>query len=278
MRNFSASAIILNVQISGENNRNITIFSPDEKIAGISYATLYGGPKSKLRSLVSPMNSGIIYLYRDESKNQTKITDFDVKKYHLSFRENLFKTWAADLSAEILIRTKCAGSPEETWKIENGLLDGMELSDENESRRGLVRFLWRYLEILGIKPDTKFCVQCGENLQKDLQTKSEGFSDRKFSKNDLSSRYYFDADENGFVCPDCARTQNKADLNASHLFSLDKNSIFFLEAVSTLEPKEARKIKIDETSLNEIKSLEYFLLEQACGSKLKTLESGIGIL
>lgn len=267
MRNFSAPAIILNVQISGENNRNVTIFSSDEKISGISYATLYGGPKSKLRSLVSPMNAGIIYLYRDEQKNKTKITDFDVKKYHLSFRENLFKTWAADLSAEILIKTKCAGSPEETWKIENGLLDGMELSDENESRAGLVRFLWRYLEILGIKPDTKFCVQCGESLHSG-----------KFSANGLSSRYYFDSNENGFVCPDCARTQSQADLNASHLFSLGKDSILYLEAVSSLEPKESRKIKIDEASLNEIKSLEYFLIEQACGSKLKTLESGIGIL
>lgn len=278
MRNFSCQALILNVQISGENSSTVTYFSPDEKFAGISYATLYGGPKSKLRSLVSPMNEGVIYLYRDESKNQTKITDFDVKKYHLSFRENLFKTWAADLSAEILIKTKCAGSPEETWKIENGLLDGMELSDEAESRRGLVRFLWRYLEILGIRPNTKFCVQCGESFQKDLQTKLADFPDRKFAPNDLSSRYYFDADENGFVCPDCARTQNQADLNASHTFSLGKDSIFYLEAVSSLEPKEVRKIKAGETSLNEIKSLEYFLIEQACGAKLKTLNSGIGIL
>lgn len=267
MRNFSAPALILSVKISGENNRNVTIFSPDEKIPGISYATLYGGPKSKLRSLVSPMNAGTIYLYRDEQKNQTKITDFDVKKYHLSFRENLFKTWAADLSAEILIKTKCAGSPEETWKIENGLLDGMELSDENESRSGLVRFLWRYLEILGIKPDTKFCVQCGENLHSG-----------KFPANNLSSRYYFDLNENGFVCPDCARTQNQSDFQRGHIFSLGKDSIAYLEAVSTLEPKESRKIKLDSASLNEIKSLEYFLIEQAYGSKLKTLESGINIL
>lgn len=271
MRNFSCPAIILNVKISGENNRNIMIFSPDEKTPGISFATLYGGPKSKLRSLVSPMNTGIIYLYKDEQKNQTKITDFDVKKYHLSFRENLFKTWAADLSAEILIKTKCAGSPKEVWKIENGLLDGMELSDEAESRAGLVRFLWRYLEILGVKPDTKFCVQCGESLHS-----------RKFygnlSENALSSRYVFDIAENGFVCPDCAKTQNTAESNVLSAFSLGKESITYLEAVSSLEPKESRKIKLDSISLNEIKSLVYFLTEQACGSRLKTLASGIGIL
>ena len=116
MRNFSTPALILSTQISGENNRRVTVFSPDE---GIHFATLYGGPKSKLRSLVSPMNSGVIYLYRDEVKNQTKITDFDVKNYHLSFRENLFKTYAASFATEILIKTKCAGSPKEAWKIIN---------------------------------------------------------------------------------------------------------------------------------------------------------------
>ena len=148
MRNISMPALILSVQISGENNRRVTIFSPSE---GIHFATLYGGPKSKLRSLVSPMNSGVIYLYRDEVKNQTKITDFDVKNCHLSFRENLFKTYASSLATEILIKTKCAGFPEEAWKIVNGFLDGIELSSEEESRLGLIRFLWRYLALLGVR-------------------------------------------------------------------------------------------------------------------------------
>ncbi|MBR1722131.1 MAG: recombination protein O N-terminal domain-containing protein, partial [Treponema sp.] len=125
MRNFSTPALILSVQLQGESNRRVTIFSPHE---GIFTATLYGGPKSKLRALVSPMNSGLIYLYRDEVKNQIKITDFDVKNYHLSFRENLFKTWAASFATEILIKTKCAGSSEEAWRIMNGFLDGLELS------------------------------------------------------------------------------------------------------------------------------------------------------
>ncbi|MBQ0051528.1 MAG: DNA repair protein RecO C-terminal domain-containing protein [Treponema sp.] len=265
MRNISFPALILNIQPSGENNRNVMIFSAEE---GISYATLYGGPKSKLRSLVSPMNSGIIYLYRDESKNQTKITDFDVKNYHLSFRENLFKTWAANLASEILIRTKCAGSSEASWKIVRGFLDGMEISSEAESRLGLVRFLWRYLDLLGVKPDTKFCCQCGESLHAG-----------KFTNHALSYRYPFQTSENGFVCPDCGAAQVHSESNSNPFSAgIGKAALTYLEATSSLSPKEVRAITIDLTCLQEMKTLVYFLIEQACGSKLKTLETGIGIL
>ena len=189
MRNFSTPALILSVQMSGESNRRVTVFSPSE---GIFFATLYGGPKSKMRALVSPMNSGILYLYRDEVKNQTKITDFDVKNYHLSFRENLFKTYAASFVTELLIKTKCAGSNQESWKIINGFLDGIELSDENEARLGLVRFLWRYLGLLGVRPDSKYCCSCASSLHGD-----------KFNGDSLSLRYFFAREENAFVCPDC---------------------------------------------------------------------------
>ena len=244
--------------MSGENNRRVTIFSPDE---GIFFATLYGGPKSKLRSLVSPMNSGVIYLYRDEAKNQTKITDFDVKNCHLSFRENLFKTYAASFVTEILIKTKCAGSNEESWKIINGFLDGIELSSEDESRLGLIRFLWRYLGLLGVRPDTAFCYNCGTSLHSD-----------KFSGDTLSLKYTFSPFDNGFSCPDCAQIGEK------HIFTLSKAAITYLEAISSLPPKEVRKIAVSGKTLLEMKNLVYYLIEQNCGSKLNSLESGIGIL
>lgn len=258
MRNFSTPALILSAVISGENNRRVTIFSPDE---GIFYATLYGGPKSKLRSLVSPMNSGILYLYRDEVKNQTKITDFDVKNYHLSFRENLFKSWSASFATEILIKTKCAGSSQESWKIINGFLDGIELSTEDESRLGLVRFLWRYLGLLGVRPDTSTCFSCGTSLHAG-----------KFTDDALSWKYVFSHSDNGFACPDCASFEKRAD------FVISKPALTYLEAVAKLSPKEVRKLVISGTTLNEMKQLAYHLIEQACGTRLNSLESGIGIL
>ncbi|MCR4821424.1 MAG: DNA repair protein RecO C-terminal domain-containing protein [Treponema sp.] len=259
MRNLSTPALILSVEMQGENNRRVRIFSPDE---GIFFATLYGGPKSKLRSLVSPMNSGIIYLYRDQVKNQTKITDFDVKNYHLSFRENLFKSYAASFVSEILITTKCAGSPQESWKIVNGFLDGIELSDEDQSRLGLIRFLWRYLGLLGVRPDTAFCCHCSSSLHAG-----------KFSNDALSLKYTYSRFDNGFICPDCTSSaEGKSD------FTLSKAALTYLEAVSSLSPKEVRQLEISGKSFLEMKEAAYFLIEQACGKKLKSLESGTGIL
>ena len=257
MRNFSTPALILSTQISGENNRRVTIFSPDE---GIHFATLYGGPKSKLRSLVSPMNSGVIYLYRDEVKKQTKITDFDVKNCHLSFRENLFKTYASSLVTEILIKTRCAGSSKEAWRIVNGFLDGIELSSEDDSRLGLIRFLWRYLALLGVRPDSAVCCSCGISLHS-----------TKFTSDSLSQRYTFSPFENGFCCPDCSSMEKGS-------FYLSKPAITYLEAISSLSPRDVRNITVSGKTLLEMKNLVYNLIEQNCGSKLNSLESGIGIL
>lgn len=258
MRNISTPALIISVKIQGESDRRVTAFSPDE---GIFFATLYGGPKSRLRSLVSPMNRGIIYLYRDEAKKQTKITDFDVRDYHISFRESLFKTYAASFAAEILIKTRCAGSPGESWRILNGFLDGIEASGEDESRLGLVRFLWRYLFLLGVRPDTAFCVSCGSPFHAghpadDSPAWRCAFSDR----------------ESGFVCPECLSEERDGEL------VLSKAALTYLDSVSNLSPKTVRGIAVSGRTLSEMRRLTYFLIERACDSKLNSLRSGAGIL
>ena len=149
-RSYYTNAIILNLKPTGENNNTVTILTPDK---GVIYATLYGGPKSKLRSLVAQWHSGKIWLYDNPEKKQTKISDMDVTNYHQTFGQNLFKMYAASLAAEIAIKTRCAGSSEQCFTLINGFFDGMELCDEEQSRLGLIRFLWRYLALMGVQPE-----------------------------------------------------------------------------------------------------------------------------
>ena len=149
-RSYYTNAIILNLKPTGENNSTVTLITPDK---GIIYATLYGGPKSKMRSLVAQWHSGKIWLYDNPEKKQTKISDMEVLNYHQSFGENLLKMYAASLAAEIAIKTRCAGSPDHCFKLVSGFLDGMELCDEEQSRLGLIRFLWRYLALMGVQPE-----------------------------------------------------------------------------------------------------------------------------
>lgn len=269
-RDTSTDALVLATQIQGENNRTITLLSPE---TGVYYATLYGGAKSKMRSLVSPFNRGKIWLYTDASKHTSKITDFDVTRYHLTFRESLFKSWAATLAAEVVIKTKCAGSPAECWRLTNGFLDGMELSDENESRLGLIRFIWRYLGLLGVRPRTDHCIWCGTSLiAKTLTTAS---------LHALEERAEYDETGNGFVCMDClagSRPDDEAFRTFGKKHLLGKLSLTYLTAVSSLEPKAVRALSVDSIALSEMKGLCYHLLEEAAATKLSALQSGLGIL
>ncbi|MCR5724728.1 MAG: DNA repair protein RecO [Treponema sp.] len=264
-RNQSAEAIVLAVREQGENNRSVTLLSPED---GLYYATLYGGAKSKMRALVSPFNRGRIWLYKDETKHSIKITDFDVTHCPVSFRESLFKSWASLLAAETVIKTRAAGSFAECWRLLNGFLDGMDLSDEAESRLGLIRFIWRYLALLGVKPHTSSCAWCGKSFIKEA-----------FSVQTLHERAVYSEAENGFICTDClsgSAAERTAETGRS--FILGKEALTYLEAVTTLEPKQVRRLSITAATITELKALSYHLLEEAAGSRLSALQSGIGIL
>ena len=255
-RNKSQNAIILTVKEFGENNR-IANYLCEE---GIFSAVLYGGPKSKLRSLVQPFYSGTIYIYSDNVKKSTKITDFDAKNCHLSFRTNLFKSWAANLAAEIVMKTKCGGDSKLAFLLLNSLLDGMEACDENESRLGLLRFIWRYLGLLGIQPDAKECVSCGNFL---LSTK-------------LNSAYI--ESKQGFVCDDCLPFFPTKEKDESAKFIIDVNGLTYLAAINELSPGKVRSLLLPSASAFKLKQLLYHLIEKACETKLDSLESGMGIL
>lgn len=163
-RSFFTDVIVLSSRQFGEDNRIITLISPEK---GIFDAILYGGRKNKLRSLVSPYHSGTMWLYNDETRHSIKITDFDVKQYRPTIRENLYKTCASALATELVIKTQSgndAGQFAESWVLYKGFLDGLDLSDESQAKLGLLRFLWRFLGLLGLQPDPFYCSTCGNEL------------------------------------------------------------------------------------------------------------------
>lgn len=252
-RSSNTQAIILNLKTLGENNFNVTILSPN---LGISYATLYGGPKSKMRSLVSQFNSGKIWLYENPEKKQTKITDFEVENYHHSFSQNLFKMYAASLVAELAIKTHCGGSNKQCFTLVKGFYDGMELCNEEQSKLGLVRFLWRYLEILGIQPQTNICGSCGRS-----------FLNSEIESNTFS---HYNVFENYFICPFCGSEKTDKQIKT--------NTVRYLAAISVLSPQEARKLKIDKETYEQIKNIIFFLIENSIEQKLNSIEIGMGIL
>ena len=260
-RSYSTQAVVVSVKPSGENNSSITLVTPEK---GIVYATLYGGPKSKMRSLVSLWNSGIIYLYENPEKHQIKISDFDVKNYHSSFSTNLFKMYAASLAAEIVIKTRCAGSNEECWKLFLGFLDGLELSNEEQGRVGLVRFLWRYLELLGVQPNACECGSCGKEFLK-----------TEFATNEET---YYNNIENNFICRECSGNVFSDSKQNLRMFPINSDAVRYLAAISTLLPADVRRMQISKESYDQMKNIVFFLIENTIETKLNSIETGMGIL
>lgn len=252
-RNKSTQAIILSLKEQEENNWNVCALTQDE---GIVYLTLYGGPKSKLRSLVQPFNAGTLYYYDDESRKRKKITDLDVSNFHPSFRESLFKMMASSLAAELIMKTHCAGDSKTSFILLRSLEEGMNLSSEDNARLGLLRFLWRYSGLLGVQPDPKYCCTCGEELcgGKDAGT--------------------FMEIHNGFLCKECASSYDKNN----KWYVLSKDSLSYLAALNEKTPVEVRRIVLSAESFLELKRFLYHFAEHSAGCRLRTFESGSGIL
>ena len=283
-RNARIEALVLSVKETAQDNRSVRLLTKN----GLEWATLFGGPKSKLRGAVSLWNSGTAYIYKNEEKNSAKITDFDVQKYHPTFRENLFKSFAASLAGEIVIRSSAAGSPEQCFVLLNGFLDGMDLLDEAGARLGLLRFLWRYLDLLGVRPSVESCGRCQKEFFSQAefwacQNGAAGGADGR-ALNSLQSALesraggknfsLYSKAENSFVCADCCSAQELG-------VRVSEGALYYLK-LSALSQKDgmaaARKAVISQSDAACLKALLYEMSESALGIKLKTLESGKGIL
>ena len=241
-RSYYTKAIVLNLKETGENNNSVTLITPDK---GVIYTTLYGGPKSKLRSLVAQWHSGTVWLYENAEKKQTKISDFEVANYHTTFGQNLFKMYAASLAAEIAIKTRCAGSPEQCHTLLQGFLDGMELCDEEQSRLGLIRFLWRYLELMGVQPDATVTGAFAPN-----------------------SNSYYNRIENCF----------EEDSDGQYNIPVSHEALSYLASITLLQPSQVRLLKISKETYEELKQFVFFLLESNLETELNTIKTGTGIL
>ena len=262
-RNRRTKAIIISIKIQGESNRTVTVLSPDD---GIFYATLYGGPKSRLRSLVQQFNSGTIYIYEDLQKHAKKISDFDVETFHPTLHTSLYKMWAANFASEIVLKTKCAGDSNGAFTLLSAFINGIDVCDDDGAKLGMIRFLWRYLHLLGVQPDVHECCGCGEEML-DGAKKGSGL---------FAGQFAYIPSMSAFACPDCVSSFSNSENR--NFFNLDASGLSYLAAINELKPGVVRTMRLNQDSILRLKSFLFHLIENAVGSKLLSLESGAGIL
>lgn len=271
-RNVSKSALVISVRATAQDNRSVCILTKD----GIEFSTLFGGPKSRLSGAVSPWNSGTMFFYNNAEKSSSKITDFDVKKYHPTFRENLFKSFAAALAGEIVVKSKCAGNGEAAFFLLNGFLDGMDLCDEKAARLGLLRFLWRYLDLLGVRPETRRCASCGHEFGFSSIDNFAGNSFETVIQCKDQDGAFFSNEQGGFLCGECARGKSESVFEDGGRISLA--SLFYLEISGGGNLAAARNATLSKGDHDVLKAFLFQMTENALGQKLKTLSTGSGIL
>ncbi|UTC64570.1 DNA repair protein RecO C-terminal domain-containing protein [Treponema sp. OMZ 788] len=261
-RSWVSEALVLSLKTFGEGHRNALLLLPDtEHSCKLIDAAVFGGPKSKLRSMVIPYHTGEVWIYSNPIKNSNKISDFKVSDYRIGLSDNLTRIWCAAFAAELAVKLK--GNID--WQIINSFLTGLAVSSENECRKALLRFLWRVISLSGLAPDMEHCCRCGirvsgrESEPNALNKNAEDFS---YSE----KNFFFVPHEDSCVCSACLDKHEPA-------FPLSGESLLYIFAVQNLIPKISRGLNLSEQAYAELKDFLFYLIRLAAGSNFKTLES-----
>jgi len=228
--------------------------------AGVFDVFVFGGPKSKLKSLASPYAAGRAFVYHDPVKDFYKLSDFEVVEPFSGLRENLKRICSAALIAELLIKTSGGGGDyPEVLGLARDALRGLESLPEERSDYPLILFLWRLVGILGLMPDPEACAHCGADMP-------------------LASARIYSHSDSGFLCSRCAEPESQAFRDEMGIFFISAGAARWLERATSLPFAQALGVSLDARSLAGLKGLAFDLARRAAESPLSSLSTAAGIL
>jgi DNA repair protein RecO (recombination protein O) len=163
-RSISTDAVIIRRERSGEFHKGLTLLTSD---LGLVRATAYGAYKmhSRLRMASEPFTACRVHLYHNPVSRTYKVTELEVTESFPHLQAELQRITTASVWVEAILRSYAAGEQSDLlYRLLLGclrLLDGME-------GRGVpyvsLQFLWRFLGLLGSRPDPSRCDSCGRLL------------------------------------------------------------------------------------------------------------------
>ncbi len=271
-RNHIHECVVLRARESPSGDRILSLLTAEN---GLIDVFVFGGPKSKLRSIASPYAEGRAFVYFDPVKDFRKLTDFDVARSNPGLRENLGRLWSAGLVAEILLKTSGGGGDFGHVK-ELAATTFVRLSEAQEEETGypLILFLWRLLSVLGLGPDPGECVGCGAPAS-------------LLRPGDADSTPLYSASEEGFVCAACAKgilacagTRGDDPVFRSRpemtgLIPVTAGALKWLARSDEMSFDRALSARLDQTSLSSLKELVFWLAQRAADSPLLSLGRGM---
>ncbi|MDR2477332.1 MAG: DNA repair protein RecO [Treponema sp.] len=235
------SALILRSRPSGEANRDVWLLSAE---AGILRATVFGGPKSRLRAHTAPFHSGQVWIYHDPVKDSRKLNDFDVRSWRPGLRELYERTMAAGAMAETILASHGGGG---NWAgalaLAEAILDTLESAGEETCLRILLYFFWQWAGFLGLQPDLNRCASCGNMLAS-------------------GSPVWYSPQDSGMLCAACSGEYDRA------LLPVNPGCRHWLETISRLAPRQLDRYTMDSKSSREARSFTTAILTEVLGKRL----------
>jgi len=253
------SAHTLRVKSSGESNREAWFLTAEE---GVLRATVFGGPKSRLRAQVAPFHSGKLWIYHDPVRDSRKVNDFDVISYRTGMRELYERVMAADAVAETILSSHGSGGG---WpaaaKLAGSVLDALNDAGSPAlcSRIG-VYFLWHWADLLGVRPDLCACASCEMELSRE-------------------EAVWYSSENEALFCEHCFR--NAAASNTALFDAVQSNystlrvgpgARLWLNEIAALPPTALVRVSLDNPSLEQARALSKAVLAAALGKRLPTWE------
>jgi DNA repair protein RecO (recombination protein O) len=250
-RNLVYEALVIRAKESPGGSRILTLMTAE---AGLVDVFVFGGPKSKLRSLASPYAAGRAFVYLDPVKDFLKLSDFDARDSFPALREDLGRIWATGFIAELLIKTS-GGGGDFPLVLELALdaLTALDQAPPGSSDAPLLIFLWRLLNLLGIGPDPNACSSCGSELHPTQGGPS------------YVGAYSFS--QEAFLCPSCARQADRS-------LGLRAGTIRWLSRCLELSFAQAAALPLLPDTVDNLKKLLFGLARSAAESPLASLGSG----
>ena len=242
-RTQNCAALILRSRPSGESNREVWMLCAE---TGLFRATVFGGPKSRLRAHAAPFHSGEAWIYHDPVKDSRKLSDFDVRSWRPGLRELYERAMTADAAAETILASHGGGGNWDTaLSLAEQILDALEHADEASCARILVYFFWQWAGLLGLQPELERCASCG---------------------NAAGGLARYSAREGGMLCADCAGSDGDTR-GQGGLVPVHSGCRRWLAAVTPLPPSQIGAYTMDALSFREAKTLTEAILAEALGRR-----------
>lgn len=275
-RNRIHDAVVLRSRESPSGDRILTLLTAD---SGLVDAFVFGGGRSKLRSLASPYVHGRAFIYADPVKDYRKLSDFEVIESFTGIRESLQRLWGASVAAEMLIRSSGGGGDfDEVTALTLDTLRALDKADDDQTVYPTILFLWRLLVIIGLGPDIHACVACGRPLS--AFPSGEDSGGHSAGRNARPSAVFLDPLQEGLLCLVCASRTGTYGMEprgsdprdaANGQTEVSPGALRWLMRAEGLPFAAALRAGLDKLSLDSLESLVFSLARRAAETPLYTL-------